>query len=274
MPPNPKSVELPNQVRLHYVEQGGPEGVPLALLHGYADSWHVFEPLLQHLPDSIHAFAVTQRGHGDSSHPASGYSSRDFAEDLRAFLDAVQVEAAVIAGGSSGGFAARRFALDHPEQTLGLVLMGSPLTLRDKPAVLKVWDKTISKLADPIDPEFVREFQGSSLVLPGLEADLDQLVQESRKVPARVWRAAFEGFLRDDSLGELDRIAVPTLIAWGDQDPILPRTDQVALAEGIAGSQFVVYPGAGHAFYWEEPERFARDLVAFVEDVGAQVNAS
>ncbi len=60
---------------------------------------------------------------------------RDFAADLAAFMDAIQLEAAVIAGGSSGGFVARRFAIDHPERTLGLVLLGSPASLRDKPGV-------------------------------------------------------------------------------------------------------------------------------------------
>jgi non-heme chloroperoxidase len=268
MTPVTKSVELPNQVMLQYVEQGDPSGVPVLLLHGYADSWHSFERMLPHLPESIRAFALTQRGHGDASRPAAGYRSHDFAADLAAFMDALHLEAAVIAGGSSGGFVARRFAIDHPERTLGLVLMGSPLTLRDKPGVLELWDSTVSKLTDPVDPGFVREFQESTLTQPVPQAFLETLVQESLKVPARVWRATFEGLLEDDSSGELDKIKAPTLIIWGDQDAILPRSAQEALAAAIAGSRLVVYPGAGHAFYWEEPDRFASDLVAFIEDLG------
>jgi pimeloyl-ACP methyl ester carboxylesterase len=267
MTPVTKSVELPNQVMLQYVEQGDPSGVPVLLLHGYADSWHSFERVLPHLPESIRAFALTQRGHGDASRPAAGYRSHDFAADLAAFMDALHLEAAVIAGGSSGGFVARRFAIDHPERTLGLVLVGSPLTLRDKPGVLELWDSTVSKLTDPVDPGFVREFQESTLTQPVPQAFLETLVQESLKVPARVWKATFEGLLEDDSSGELDKIKAPTLIIWGDQDTILPRSDQEALAAAIAGSRLVVYPGAGHAFYWEEPDRFASDLVAFIEDL-------
>jgi len=263
-----KSVELSTRVVLPYVEQGDPSGVPVLLLHGYADSWHAFEPVLPHLPESIHAFALTQRGHGDASRPAAGYRSRDFAADLAAFMDALDLEAAVIAGGSSGGFAARRFAIDHPERTLALVLIGSPAILRDKPGVLETWDSTISKLTDPIDPNFVREFQQSTLTQPVPRAFLETLVQENLKVPARVWRATLEGLLQDDSFEELDKIKAPTLIVWGDQDAILPRSDQEALAAAIAGSRLVVYPGAGHALYWEEPARFASDLVAFIEDLG------
>lgn len=265
MAPVVKSVELPNRVRLPYVENGDPSGVPVLLLHGYADSWHSFELVLPHLPESIRAFALTQRGHGDASRPAAGYRSHDFAADLAAFMDTLNLEAGVIAGGSSGGFVARRFAIDHPERTLGLVLIGAPLTLRGNPGVLEMWDATVSKLTDPVDPRFVREFVESTVAQPVPQAFLETMVRENLKVPARVWRETFEGLLEDDSSGELDKITAATLIIWGDQDAILPRSDQEALAAAIAGSRLVVYPGAGHALYWENPDRIASDLVAFIE---------
>jgi alpha-beta hydrolase superfamily lysophospholipase len=56
-------------------------GVPVILLHGITDSWRSFEPVLPHLPASIRAFALSQRGHGDSERPAAGYHPRDFAAD-------------------------------------------------------------------------------------------------------------------------------------------------------------------------------------------------
>ena len=265
MAPILKSIRLPNQVELPYAEQGDPSGVPVLFLHAIADSWHTFELLLAHLPDHIHAFALTQRGHGDASRPGAGYRVRDFAADLAAFINAVQLKAAVIVGGSSGGFVARRFAIDHPERTLGLVLMGSPASLRDKLGMQELRDSTISKLSDPVDPGFVREFAASTLVQPIPQAFFETIVQENLKVPAFVWRETFEGLIADDSFGELHTIKAPTLIIWGDRDTILPRSDQEALAAAIPGSRLVVYAGAGHAFYWEEPDRVASDLVAFIE---------
>ena len=267
MAPVIKSVELPNQVKLPYFEQGDPSGVPVLLLHGYADSWHTFELVLPHLPEFIHVFALTQRGHGDASRPTAGYRSHDFSADLAAFMDALNLDAAVIAGGSSGGFVARRFAIDQPERTLGLVLMGSPFTLGDKPGVLELSDSTISKLTDPIDPGFVREFQQSTLTQPVPQKFLETMIEESLKVPARVWRATFKGLIEDDSLGEVGKIKAPTLIIWGDQDAILSRSDQENLAAAIKSSRFVVYPDVGHAFYWEEPEQVAADLAEFIEDI-------
>lgn len=262
--PGVRSVELPNRVRLPYVEQGEPSGVPVVLLHAIADSWRSFERVLPLLPDSLHVFALTQRGHGDASRPAKGYRPGDFAADLAAFLDALDLETAVIAGGSSGGFVARRFAIDHPERTLGLVLLGSPAILRDKPGVLAMWDSTVSKLTDPVDPDFVRAFAESTIAQRVPHAFVETMVQENLKVPARVWKATFEGLLEDDSLEELDKIHAPTLIIWGDQDAYLPRSDQETLEAAITGSQLVVYPGSGHAVHWEEPERVASDLAAFI----------
>ena len=134
-----KPVELFNRVTLQYVEQGDPSGVPEVLLHGVTDSWRSFEPVLPHLPESIHAFALTQRGHGDADRPASGFRPRDFAADLAAFMDALDHGQAVIVGHSMGSYAAQRFAMDHPGRTLGLVLVGSFTNWRDNPAVAEFW---------------------------------------------------------------------------------------------------------------------------------------
>jgi non-heme chloroperoxidase len=92
-------------------------------------------------------------------------------------------------------------------------------------------------------------------------------VQESLKVPAGVWRAAFEGFLEDDFVGEWGKIKATTLIVWGGQDTFCPRHDQDVLLRAIPDARLVVYENAGHALHWEEPERFAADLVAFVKSL-------
>lgn len=265
MTPVVKAVDLSDQVTLPYVEQGDPMGPSVVFLHAIADSWHSFERVLSHLPGSIHAIAPTQRGHGDASRPTAGYRSRDFAADLAAFMNAIDLDAAILVGGSSAGFIARRFAIDHPERTLGLVLLGSPASLYDKPGVQDMWDSTMSELVDPIDPGFVRDFAESALAQPVPQTFLETIVQENLKVPARVWRETFRGLLEERLSEEVNTIRAPTLIMWGDQDSILPRSDQEALASAIPGSRLVVYTGAGHAFYWEEPERVASDLAGFVE---------
>lgn len=161
----------------------------------------------------------------------------------------------------------QRFAVDHPERTRGLVFIASPDTLRGHAGLREAWDSTISKLTDPVDTAYVREIQGSALEQPVPEKFFETLVQEALKVPARVWIASFQGLLEDDLSRELDKIKSPTLIVWGDRDAILSRSDQEMLAAAIEDSRLIVYGGAGHSPHWEDPERFAADLAAFMEDL-------
>jgi len=261
------TVEVSHGVRLPYVEQGSGSGAALVFVHAVGDSWRSFEGVLSELPECIHAFALTLRGHGDASRPESGYRSKDFAADLVGFVDVLGLDAAVIAGGSSGGLVALRFAIDHPDRTRGLVLLGSPLTLADKPGARALWDSTVSSLTDPVDPDFVRRFAEGTVVRPVPDVFLDAMVQESLKVPAYVWKATFEGLLEDDFSGELASIQAPTLVIWGDRDTILTREEQESLTAGIPNARLLVYPGSGHAFYWEDPARVASDLAAFVEEI-------
>ncbi len=179
-------------------------------------------------------------------------------------MDAVHLDEAVIAGHSSHSFVAQRFAIDHPERTLGLVLIGAPATLSDKPGVQEMRD-SMSKLTDPIDEDFVRRFVESTVARRVPKAFYEAMVEESLKLPARVWRAAFEGILTDDLSEERQTIKAPTLIIWGDQDGICPLRDQEILAAEIEHSQLLVYAGTGHTPHWEEPKRFASDIAAFAE---------
>ncbi len=260
-------VELPNRVRLQYIEQGDASGVPVVLLHGFADSWHSFELVLPHLPRSIHAFALTLRGHGDSSRPTAGYGIPDLAADLEAFMDALHIESAVIVGHSMGSAVALRYAVDHRERVLGLVLAGATAGIRRSEAARQFWDAILEKLTDPVGAGLVRGMSESMLAQPVPQAFFDTLFQESLKVPAHVWRATFESRWRaeGDYSAELGDVKARTLIIWGDQDSRYPRAEQDALTAAIPDSRLVVYAGAGHGPHWEEPERFASDLATFVE---------
>jgi len=119
--------------------------------------------------------------------------------------------------------------------------------------------------ADPIDPAIAREFQVSTIAREVPAEFVDLAISESLQVPARVWRALFKGFLETpDFSRELGRVTAPALIAWGDRDMYASRASQEVLNSAIAGSRLVIYSGAGHAFHWEDPRRFAADLVAFI----------
>jgi pimeloyl-ACP methyl ester carboxylesterase len=258
---------LRDGLELPYVEHGDPDGVPVVLLHGWLDSLRCFERVMAVLPKRIYALAFDQRGHGDAAKPAAGYGLGDFANDVGTFMDAVGLEAAVLAGASSGGYVAQRFAVDDPGRTLGLALLGSPRSLRSpRPRFADV----VATLEDPIDAAFVRELSEGMVACEVPEAVMATLCEETLKVPARVWRDAFEGLLAAEPPLETGRISAPTLIVWGARDALLPRADQEALAAEIPGARLVVYPDVGHLPVIEEPERVAADLTALCDAVVAR----
>ncbi|MFH8838505.1 alpha/beta fold hydrolase [Streptomyces sp. NPDC017868] len=250
---------------LPYAETGRPGGTPLVLVHGYLDSWWTFEPMLRRMPPGLHAYAPTQRGHGDADKPPDGYLPEDFAADLIAFMDSLGLERAVLAGGSSGGVQARIVAGRRPDRVAGLVLLGVPATLSDKPRAAELWD-TVRKLRDPVDPALAAALVDGMTAAPMGRGFLQTVVDEVLKSPAHVWRETLRGLLETDLRATLTGILVPTLVVWGDQDPILTREDQQTILDAVPDSRLLVYEGVGHVPYWEAPDRVLRDLTAFMAD--------
>lgn len=256
------SVQLRTGVRLRYAEQGDPAGEAVILLHGLADSWYSFSRNLPYLPSTLHVFALDQRGHGESGKPSSGFTMADFADDVIAFLDAMGIEHATIVGHSMGSFVAQRVALVAPERVARLVLIGSATTAHNE-VLLGLRDE-LARLPDPIPETFLRDFQYGTVHVPLPSAFMQRVVAESGKVPARAFRGALDGLLASAHAARLSTLSTPTLIIWGDQDALFANTEQLALRSAIPGSKLEIYRGIGHAAHWEAPERFARDLMAFL----------
>jgi non-heme chloroperoxidase len=257
---------LSTGVRLHYAEHGDPTGEAIVFLHGYSDSWFSFSRVLPLLSAEYHAFALSVRGHGDSDKPECCYTPNDFAADVDAFMDAVSIEEATLVGASTGALFAQRVALSYPHRVSRLVMI-APQTPANE--ALSGLMEEVRALEDPVPPEFVKEFQESTIYHPVPQEFLDSVVSESLKLPARVWRDYLEqvGLSIDhDYVLELREIKAPTLILRGEQDALFPREEHERLAAAIPGATLKAYPKSGHAVHWERPEEVVRDLEAFMKD--------
>ena len=257
---------LQTGLQVHYAEQGDPTGQAIIFLHGYSDSWYSFSRVLPLLSPAYHAFALTQRGHGDSDKPACCYTVDDFAADVDAFMDAVGIEEATIVGASTGALFAQRVALSYPRRVSWLVLIGSQTPANE---AISGFLEAVRALEDPVPPEFVRDFQVSTIYNPVPEAFLEKAVSESLKLPARVWRDYMEGALLSidqDYVVQLREINAPTLILWGERDALFPRAEQERLAAAIPHATLKVYPETGHAVHWERPEQVVHDLETFIQN--------
>lgn len=266
----PRRLPVTSDISIPYVDQGAMTGTPVLLIHGLGDSLHSYDRVLAQLPDDMRALVPTLRGHGDADRPADGYSPADFASDMAALLDDAGADSAVLVGHSSGSQVALQFAVSYPQRTDGLVLVGAPRTVRDHPGRAR-FDQAFSTIADPIDPAFVRGFQQSLVARALPDAFLDTLVAESLKTPARVIRATWAGIREFDLGDDLKRITTPTLLVWGDQDPVslASREAQDWFLTEIPDARLSVYEGVGHSPHWEAPGRFAADLVSFIRAVRA-----
>jgi non-heme chloroperoxidase len=260
---------LQTGLRLHYAEQGDLTGEAIVFLHGYSDSWFSFSRVLALLSPEHHAFALTQRGHGDSDKPQCCYTPEDFAADVDAFMEAAGIEEATLVGASTGALFAQRVALSYPRRLSRLVLVGAQTPVDEANEVVLGLQEEVRALEDPVPPEFVRAFQEGTIHQPVPQEFLDTVVSESLKLPARVWRDYLEGAvlsIDQDYVLPLREIDVPTLMLWGEQDPLFPREEQERLAAAIPGATLKVYPETGHAVHWDRPEWVVRDLEEFMKE--------
>lgn len=246
--------------RLHYAEFGKPDGPAVLFLHGWPDSWFSFSRVLRLLPEDLRAIAIDQRGFGESDRPASGYSIPEMADDAIAFLDALDIPRATLVGHSFGSFVARRAAIAHPDRVAALALIGTGLSGSNP--VTRELQSSLRDLQDPIPVQFARDFQASTAFRPIPPDFFDRIIEESLKLPPRLWRLAIDKLIEYDDAEELSRIKVPTQLLWGDQDALFSRTEQQGFINALPAARLSIYEQTGHCPNWEQPERIAADITA------------
>ena len=251
---------LKSGVRLHYLQQGPVSGPAVIMLHGYSDSSFSFSRVLPLLPSSVRVIVPDLRGHGESARTSDGYSMDAMARDVIDLMDVLNVPKATLVGHSMGSFVARRAASLAPERISQILLAGAAVSPRNA-AVLDV-QRAVSALQDPVDRSFVREFQYSTVAKPVPAEFMDRVITESLKLDAATWKAVIAGLV--DYTPAESEIAVPVLVLAGDRDAVFSLADQRALGERIAGARVKVLEGIGHTPQWEDPHRFAAELLAFV----------
>jgi len=256
-----QAVELRTGVSVTFTEQGGRGGCPVLLLHAWGESLRSFDRLVPLLPRSVHVLAMDQRGHGGAGKPPQGYDLESLGGDVEAFLDAVGVAAAVLVGSSSGGYVAQQVAVRSPERVAGLVLVGSPRDLHDRPE----FADEIDRLRDPIDPGWARQFLAAFPLYTEVPRwYLEDRVADAVGVPAQQWQQSLSGLSSSPAPLGSGSIEAPSLLIWGDRDGFVDRRDQLALASAIPDARLLVYEGVGHLVLWERPERVAADVADFL----------
>jgi pimeloyl-ACP methyl ester carboxylesterase len=239
----------------------------VVFIHGYGDSWYSHYGTLSALPSGWRALAPSLRGHGGSSKPPDGYTIRQHADDVLAFMNALGVDQAILVGHSMGSLITQDICLRAPERVSHAILIASATTSDNE--VVRGLRADVAALTDPVSRQFAHDFQAGTCVNPmGGGMTLERIVEESAKVPARVWKGEADALIdyrpADHSGADLALIRIPTLVIWGVHDGIFPRAEQHRLVRHIPEARLVIHETSGHAVNWEFPDWTMQEVVKFV----------
>ena len=259
-----------NGIELYYEVHGA--GKPLVLIAGLGYplwQWHKMTPFLA---EHFQVITFDNRGVGQSDKPAGPYTAQMLAADTAGLLEALGIAKAVIAGHSMGGFVAQALALDFPQKVEKLILcstnFGGPRSIPVTPEAMQVLSDVTS---DPLT-----RFKNGLVVstAPGWAERNPAVIEEwvkwrvANPIEAGPYQAQLTvglGLIAEAAAFEnqLPRLNVPTLILFGAHDKVVPPANASLLAEKIADSQVVIFPGAGHFFPIEIPEIAAQAIIEF-----------
>jgi pimeloyl-ACP methyl ester carboxylesterase len=142
-----------------------------------------------------------------------------------------------------------------------LVLLGTSETTVGNEVIEWLWEQT--KAFDTgIGSDFVEEWQANPT--PVDPDFLARVKVETAAVAPHVWRGVARTLLTEDHRRFLGDIKAPTLILWGEKDPMFPGAGQDRLQKAIAGAVLKAYPRVGHNLHWEIPKQVAEDIDAFL----------
>jgi pimeloyl-ACP methyl ester carboxylesterase len=231
------------------------EGTPVVLLHGLTATHRYVVMGSRALERSGHrVIAYDARGHGRSD-PAEPYDYPALAADLERVLDERDIDRAVLAGASMGGHTLLRFALEHPERALALVVITPAYDPEDFPGDLVRWDA----LADGLERGGVDGFVEAYGPITGPWAETTAKVLRQRlslhEHPQAVAQA-----LRQvprsrpfDELSQLAGLSMPvTIVASRDEaDPGHPLSVGEAYARTIPGARLVTEDEGSSPIAWQ-----------------------
>lgn len=247
------------------------KGYPLVLIMGMTANMDWWDPeFIDALSQKNRVLMFDNRGAGRTVAPDEGnFSCEMLADDTIALMDAKGIERANILGMSMGGLIAQELAIKYPERINKLILActfcGGQHMIPASYEVMKIltdrsggfeglFDRTIKLMftRDFLDAnkEYVKNFKERYLRAPISEANA-----------ARQFLAC----AKTDTFDRLPGIKIPTLIATGTDDPLIPPQNSRLLADRIPGSKLIEYKGCSHGFISQARDAFIKDLLDFIE---------
>ena len=265
-----------NSVNLAVVDRG--RGLPVLLVHGFPLSHAMWNRQIEALSPQYRVIAPDLRGFGQSGVTPGTVTMEQFADDLAALLEAMEVgEPVVYAGLSMGGYIAWQFWRRHPGRLRALILCDTRAAA-DTPEA-KANRATTAERVLAEGPTVVVESMMPRLLAPATLESRPDVVEALRGImmanDPRGIAAASRGMgQRPDMTAELGRIRCPVLALVGALDVISPPAEMRSMVQAMPDARLVEIPGAGHMSPIERPAETSAAMLEFLRSLAGSGTAT
>jgi len=254
-------------ITMHY-ELEGPESAPVVTLsHSLATDLSMWDPQTAVLKTSgFRVLRYDTRGHGGTDAPDGPYTLEQLAEDVRALLQGLGIPKTHFLGLSMGGMIAQVFALNHPDMIRSPILCDTSSRIPEE--ALPVWEERIRTakqqgMAPHVEPTMERWFTASFRRRPS--PVLDRIRRMILGTPANGYIGCSQAIMGLNLTERLEKIALPTLIVVGEEDPGTPVSASRAIHHKIKDSELVILASAAHLSSIEQERAFNAAVLGFLK---------
>lgn len=260
-------------IHLH-CEMCGAGNVPVVLVHGYSMSSIIWEKVMPLFEPAYRLHAIDLKGFGRSDKPEAGYSCRELADDIRAFMDGIGLERAVLIGHSFGSLVLQHFAAAYPGRVGALVLCNALAAVLPPKGLTPFAQERLKGYGSIEDNRkiFSANMQRYFDTANVLRGDIDRLIEVGLQACTTALRDALVANYTTPAIPPslLEAVRVPVLILVTTHDPFGTFDQAVAISDSLPNSRIAVIERCGHSPMWEKPLEFVRIVTAFLRDAGVQ----
>ncbi|MCM0648873.1 alpha/beta hydrolase [Clostridium swellfunianum] len=266
-------VKTPTNVKI-YVEDLNPEEKKTILfIHGWPGSYKLFEYQFDKLPKlGYRCIGIDTRGFGNSDKPWTGYDYNTLSDDVRSVINTLGLHDITLVGHSTGGAMAARYMSRHKGHgvsKLVLIAAAAPSLIKrpnfpyglDKETVLQLIEGTNTDR-----PKMLKGFGDIFFYKHISEAFSDWFFQLGLQAAGWSTSAIANTWLNEVLFSDLEAISVPTIIAHGIHDKVVPFELGEIQNKLIKNSRLIPFKYSGHAVFYDQKDKFNEELAKFVEE--------
>jgi pimeloyl-ACP methyl ester carboxylesterase len=255
---------ITDQGSVHYEVYG--RGRPVILLHGWLESWGLWQETMDFLGNSYRTYAIDFWGFGESDKRRESFTVPDFVTLVNDFMEQLGIKHAPLVGHSMGGTVSLSVAINHPERVSKVVVIGSPvegssLSVLLKLASIRTIASIVYRMMDALKlgiriaaPIITRESQWPAMI----HSDLNQVTLES-------FLLSISSLRQTNLTHQLAPIYQPVMGMYGDRDVIVNPNQWSLLDTYIQRVRIERFRRAGHFIMLDEPNQFKSILKDYLD---------